>query len=109
MKTTRDVKNHLSQMLTLMALSLFLIFVAYVCGYFLLVRRTNPMTWAVSAGSKRVTAFEMSPDYRGISAAFFKPIHEFDHDHLRRTHWEFTSSIPWRESRSVTNLIEVTR
>ena len=100
------MKNQPMQILMMVALAFFSLVAAYVGGYFILLRQTTATTWPVIIKNTQVTAFDWSPSYRGLPAAFFEPIHEFDRERLRPAHWEYTSSIPWRASPSTNDAPE---
>ena len=63
-------------------------FAIYVCSYFALVR---PMpAFSISLGG--TTGFNALPDYRGIPAELFQPIHYLDRRILRPKKWEWVES-----------------
>ena len=105
----RLVRTSPLQYLIIVAAGICLFACLYVGSYFFLVRQGPTMSWPVLINGKRVVALDVSPDYRGLPARLFEPLHEFDRQHFRPGRWEFTSSIPWRESRSLTLSNEVNR
>lgn len=62
--------------------------ILYAAAYFLVARRAVTRSvfqgWAMSANA---TVFTPQPDYRGLPAQFFQPIHQLDRRFIRRRTW----------------------
>lgn len=62
--------------------------ILYVAVYFVVARRAVTRTvargWASSANA---TVFTPQPDYRGLPARIFEPIHQLDRRFVRRKTW----------------------